>query len=105
MHVPRASGTITLDGRLDEPSWSQAARTGALVDTLTGEPPGARNSRGEVRVLWSQDALYVAFEVSDDNLIDTGEGTDPHLWERDAAEIMVDPDGDGRNYFELQVAP
>ncbi|HBQ13874.1 MAG TPA: hypothetical protein DEF51_22975, partial [Myxococcales bacterium] len=35
----------------------------------------------------------------------TLEGRDAHLWEQDAVEIMVDPDGDGRNYFELQVSP
>src|SRR5690606_22518817 len=30
---------------------------------------------------------------------------DGHLWEQDAVEIMVDPGGDGRNYFEMQVSP
>ena len=27
------------------------------------------------------------------------------FWEQDAVEIMVDPDGDGNHYFELQVSP
>ena len=32
-------------------------------------------------------------------------GHDAHLWEQDAVELMIDPDGDGKNYFELQLSP
>ncbi len=57
------------------------------------------------RVLWDEQRLYVAFEVEDDFLRSDLRGRDAHLWEQDAVEIMIDPDGDGSNYFELQVSP
>src|SRR5690606_27243814 len=70
--------------------------------TMTGEP-GAPVTRA--RIAWDDAALYVAFDVADDDLRASLEGDDPHLWEQDTVEIMVDPDGDGRNYFELQLSP
>ncbi len=54
---------------------------------------------------WDDAHLYVAFEVEDDFLKSDLEGHDPHLWEQDTVEIMVDPGGDGRSYFELQLSP
>ena len=30
---------------------------------------------------------------------------DSHLWEQDCVELMIDPDGDGKDYFEIQVSP
>jgi hypothetical protein len=58
-------------------------------------------------MLWDDESLWVAFEVQDDFLKCTYEpGTqDPHLWEQDTVELMIDPDGDGEGYFELQVSP
>lgn len=105
MNVGRASGPITPDGELNEPSWINAVRTGPLVNSMTGAPAGATESRANARMLWDEQSLYVAFEVSDDNLVDPSTARDNHLWENDAVEVMIDPNGDARNYFELQVSP
>lgn len=105
MNAGRASGAITADGVLDEPSWINATRSGPLVNTMTGAPAGATESRANVRVLWDDQALHLAYEVSDDNLVDPSTARDNHLWENDAVEVMLDPNGDGRNYFEIQVSP
>lgn len=98
----RATGPITVDGRIDEASWEGAMRSSRFVSTVDG-------SRAELsafaRVLWDDEHLYVAFEVADDFVQNTIAQRDGHLWEQDAVEIMVDPDGDGRNYFEIQVSP
>src|SRR5208283_1372389 len=34
----RASGPITIDGRLDEPSWQKAEKSGRFVDMASGAP-------------------------------------------------------------------
>jgi hypothetical protein len=48
-------------------------------------------------------------EVTDPDIVGGFPKTakDPHLWEKDTVEIMVDPDGDGDNadYYEIQVNP
>jgi hypothetical protein len=99
--APRAS-SVRVDGRLDEPAWERAASTAPFVNTVEGTPA---DLRAKARVLWDDRNLYVAFEVDDTFLRSTLTGRDAHLWEQDAVEIMIDPDGDGRNYYELQVAP
>jgi hypothetical protein len=58
-----------------------------------------------VRVLYDAQNLYLGYSVRDDYLKSTFTKHDDHLWEQDAVELMVDPDGDGENYFEIQVAP
>jgi hypothetical protein len=98
----RAEGTIKLDGKLDEAAWATASTSAALVNTMNGE---AAEPTTNVKVLWDDKQLYVAFDVADDYLKSTFTKDDDHLWEQDCVEIMVDPDGDGKNYFELQVSP
>ena len=91
---------VTIDGELGE--WQQVRPTNAFVNTVDGSNA---ELRATARLGWDDDNLYVAFDVRDDFVQNTLEGRDAHLWEQDAVEIMVDPDGDGRNYFELQVSP
>lgn len=102
LRPPRASAAPVIDGRLDDAAWSTAARTERFVDTMSGA-----HAEPEVtaRMTWDDDALFVAFEVADPLLRCTFEGHDAHLWEQDAVELMIDPDGDGQRYGELQVSP
>lgn len=108
--VPWRSETtaIVLDGKLDEAAWSRAAFTGAFLNVSTGEP-AAGNLSASAKLLWDRQALYVGVEVFDEDVrggFDPNQ-PDPHLWLKDAVEIMVDPDGDGdnRDYYEIQVGP
>ncbi|XXY17207.1 carbohydrate-binding family 9-like protein [Sorangium sp. So ce216] len=100
---------IAIDGRLDEPAWQAAARTGPFVNVGTGREDRSLPTQGEARLLWDDAFLYVGFDVSDGTI--TGgfpQGArDPHLWERDTVEVMIDPDGDGDNkdYYEIQISP
>ncbi|WP_437876370.1 carbohydrate-binding family 9-like protein [Sorangium sp. So ce513] len=105
-----APGTaIAIDGRLDEPAWQAAARTGPFVNVSTGREDRSLPTQGEARLLWDDTFLYVGFDVSDRTI--TGgfpeDARDPHLWERDTVEVMIDPDGDGDNkdYYEIQINP
>lgn len=101
--IPRhASGTISVDGKLDEPDWATTQPSGAFVNTMTGE---AGAFHAEAQALYDANHLYVGFKVRDEDLISPHTRADDHLWEKDAVEIMVDPDGDSRNYFEIQVSP
>jgi hypothetical protein len=98
----RVTGQIKLDGKLDEADWGAAQRTGPFVGTMNGSP-GTFEARAQV--LYDADAFYCAFSVSDDYLKTRFKKQDDHLWEEDTTEIMFDPDGDAKNYFELQVSP
>ena len=98
----RASAAVTIDGRLDDAVWDDAPWTEPFVNTMTGAPA---HPRSRAKLAWDADYLYAAFEVEDDYLRADLTGHDPHLWTQDTVELMIDPDGDGLNYFELQLAP
>ena len=98
----RITGSIKIDGKLDEPDWRAAQSTGPFVNTMSGE---AAAFEARAQMLYDDKKLYFAFVVGDDYLKSKFETTDDHLWEQDTVEVMFDPDGDTKNYFELQVSP
>ncbi|MFK7992015.1 MAG: carbohydrate-binding family 9-like protein [Sandaracinaceae bacterium] len=102
LRAPQANMPIEIDGALNEAAWANAGRTQAFVNTQTG---GRAPFTATVRTLWDDENLYVAFDVQDTFIQNTHDERDAHLWEQDAVEIMIDPGGEGRNYFELQVSP
>jgi hypothetical protein len=102
LRVPRALGAITLDGKLDEDSWQAAPLTTPFVRTGDGDPS---DFGATARAVWDDRNLYVAFDVADSYLESRFTRLDEHLWEKDCVEIMLDPGGDSRNYFEVQASP
>lgn len=106
-HIDGAA--VKIDGVLDEDAWSRAAGTGLFVDVGSGLPNPGIPSQGEARLFWDAQFLYVGIDAYDKTVRGgfPADAKDPHLWERDTVEIMIDPDGDGdnRDYYEIQVSP
>lgn len=105
-----APGTaIKIDGRLDEPAWIAAPSTGPFVNVGNGRADPMIPSQGSARLLWDEGYLYAGIEVLEKHVRGgwPKDAKDPHLWEKDTAEIMIDPDGDGDNkdYYEIQINP
>jgi hypothetical protein len=93
-----------LDGKLDDAVWTAAPSTGPFVNTMTGAPVQPM-MKTEAKLLWDKKNLYVGFENTDDDVwTDLGK-RDDKLWTEEADELMIDADGNGRTYIELQVAP
>ena len=95
---------LRIDGKLDEVQWKSAAWSGYFID-IEGKHKPAPKHKTKMKMLWSKHYLYIAAELEE-----------PHLWatltERDAIiyrdndfEVFIDPDGDGLNYYELEIAP
>jgi len=105
LEVPRATGPIVVDGRLDEPAWDRA-----LVIPLPWETWPGENRPAPVEttclVTWDEHHLYVAFRAADDP-----EGIRAHLSDRDRAfrddlvGFAVDPFDDARRGFAFLVNP
>jgi len=111
-HVPmlEVSETIhapTLDASPDDAAWNGAAVIAEMTSSLG--TPAALGGPLPTRVLllWDQNYLYVRFICSDDEIYVPFEGTarDKPYYRGDAVEVFLDPKGDGRQYFELQVTP
>ena len=110
-----SSGTvIAIDGRLDEPAWQKARSTGPFVDVGSGRENQALPTQGSASLLWDDQFLYAGFTVADKKVHGGWPTTakpqtpaEPHLWEKDTVELMIDPDGDGDNkdYYEIQINP
>jgi hypothetical protein len=100
---------VAIDGKLDEPAWASAGSTGSFVHAGSGQANPRLPTQGSARVLWDDQYLYVGFEVLDQKVHGGWPrgSKDPHLWEKDTVEIMIDPDGDGDNkdYYEIQINP
>ncbi len=91
-----------LDGSFDDPAWGVAKNSGVFVETRKG---GAAGIQASAKLLWDAQHLYVGVDVNDALLRASDRDHDAHLWEQDCVELMLDPDGDGKNYFEIQVSP
>ncbi len=97
------NGAIKIDGKLDESVWEKAPWVGFFVDpmgnTTKAHPPT------NAKLLWDDKNLYVAFVCDDPDIFTTYTKNDDPIYKQEAAEIMIDADNNGREYFELQVAP
>lgn len=101
LRVERATGAINVDGDLSDAAWQAARSTQSFVNN-----DGSRAAFMAItRLLWDDENLYVAFDVTDDFIKSSLEERDAHLWEQDAVEIMIDPGETGGPYFEMQVSP
>lgn len=103
-----AGRKIVIDGKLDDAGWEDALNLSPFVDAGTGETPAPEAVQGDAKVTWSDEFLYVGFTVKDKDVRGgfPKDAVDPHLWERDTVEIMLEPDGeDNEDYYEIQVNP
>lgn len=100
--VPRTSAPPVIDGRLDESDWSRAPLTESFVEYADGTS-AKLSTQG--KFLWDDACLYIAFICEDPDVWGELENRDDHLWNGEVVEILGDPDGDGKQYFEVQVNP
>ena len=103
----RASGTIVVDGMLDEPAWSNAPLASHFVqnDPREGEPATYDT---EVRLLYDDDALYFGVFAKDDEpgrLIVNDLKKDFNTGNSDGFRIILDTFHDARNGYQFATNP
>jgi hypothetical protein len=103
----RATGTIHVDGKLDEPDWETAAPIGVLTqrEPLEGQPATEATI---VRVLVDEQPLYfgiVCLESHGGGIVSTQLTRDANLDVDDRVTIVLDPFFDHRNGFFFQLNP
>jgi len=93
--------TIKIDGLLTETSWSKAAPL--ELKLASGEPTSLSTT---AKILWDEINLYISFVSEDPDIwANVTERDDLRLCTEEVVEVFIDPDGDGRNYVELEVSP
>jgi hypothetical protein len=99
--VPRAQGAIVVDGDLNEPDWQRAA----VLPLSPSFGKGTLTRPTTALLLWSPDALFLAFRAVDPDPFSPYTHDDEPLYDSEALEIFIDADGDADAYVELQAAP
>lgn len=94
------SDAIVVDGRLDDADWRGLDSLHLLKNNdPTGGVPAVTT---KVLAGWSQTRLYVAFVARTHNVKATITKHDGALYTEDVVEMFIDPDGDSKNYMELE---
>lgn len=98
----RATGTMTIDGALDEPSWQQAPWTNAFVD-IEGEAKPRPRLRTRAKMLWDDENFYIAAFLEEPDVWATLRDRDAVIFHDNDFEVFIDPDWDTHNYYEYEV--
>ena len=98
----RAKGPIDVDGRLDDAPWNDAPWSEDFGDMATGVRPGAA-LRTRVKMLWDDQYLYIGADVAGPHLWAEMTRHDSPLYQENAVEFFVDPDGDNHEYYEFEI--
>lgn len=93
---------LHIDGCLDETAWQQAADITHFVDISGGNHPAPRYHT-TAKMLWDDDYLYVAAVMEEPHVWATLTKRDTIVYHDNDFEVFIDPDGDGHNYFEVEV--
>lgn len=105
--VSRASGPLSIDGELDEPAWTSAARVETFYEYSPGEnvaPP----VRTRAFIAWDDDALYVAVRADDPRPREIRAPVverDQVFGDQDNVALFLDTNGDRRVALQLRVNP
>lgn len=91
-----------LDGKLDDVAWSDARWTDDFTDIQGPKLPAPRY-RTRAKMLWDDSYLYIAAELADPHVWGTLTRHDEIVFHDNDFEVFIDPDGDAREYYELEV--
>lgn len=88
-----------IDGIADDEAWISAQQTSRFV---YHQDNSSANVGTWAKVAYDSDNLYILYEAMDSDLVSTFTGHDQPTYEQDdTVEVFLDPDGDGKNYYEI----
>ena len=98
----RTAGTIKIDGKLNEPDWQAAPRSEAFVDIRGVDFKPAPTKQTYMKMLWDDECLYIAGIIEEDQVTASLTERDAIIYRDNDFEVFIDPDGDGKFYFEFE---
>jgi len=100
--APRASAPLTIDGELNEADWGRAPWTTPFVD-IEGDAKPLPTHATRARMLWDDDFLYVAAELTEPHIWGSLTKHDSIIYRDNDFEVFLDPEGDGLWYGEIEI--
>lgn len=98
-YVDRA---LVIDGKLNDAQWENAEWSDNFVD-IEGKKKPSPFLQTKVKMLWDLHYLYIAALLEEPDLWATLTNRDEIIYQDNDFEVFIDPDGDGRNYYEYEV--
>jgi len=96
------TGSIILDGRLDEADWKKAPWTHDFAD-IEGDAKPKPRFRTRAKMLWDDQYFYVAAELEEPHVWATLTNHDAVIFNDNDFEVFIDPDGDSHEYYEFEM--
>jgi hypothetical protein len=100
--ILKTSEPITIDGKNDESVWSKAAWSEPFED-IEGKPEKKPVTSTRFKLLWDNENLYVYSRFDEEHIWATLKEHDQSIFQDNALEMFIDPDGDTHNYMEFQI--
>lgn len=97
-----ATGPVAVDGHMNEADW-QKADVIDIEEEIRGEGFEAPQQKTQVRMLWSEQFLYVFVVIYEEHIMATLTKRDAIIYRDNDFELFVDTDRDGKRYFEIEV--
>lgn len=66
---------------------------------------GRKSGKCSFRCVFGKEALHFYFDVKDEDVISPFEHDNEDIWQGDAVEVFLSPDGNPKRYKELEVSP
>jgi hypothetical protein len=106
--VPRSytcyltSDSVTIDGKIDERAWQNIPWSDDFSDIATAAKM-PENLFTHFKMMWDDSYLYVAACLGEPDISGKLMQRDDTIYHDNDFELFIDPDGDGLNYYELEI--
>ena len=96
----KTESPLIIDGKDDDPAWQSAQFTDNFIE-IQGEIIPKFDTR--VKMLWDEDYFYIYAIMDEEHIWGTLTDHDAIIFHDNDFEVFIDPEGDGRNYSELEI--
>ncbi len=93
---------LTIDGKPDELAWEETDWSEYFED-IEGKKKALPSLQTQMKMLWDNQYLYVAAKMEEPHIWATLTNRDDIIYRDNDFEVFIDPDGDGLNYYELEI--
>ena len=97
-----ATSAVIIDGRMNEPAWDDAPWTEFFADIEGGTRPRPRFTT-RVKMLWDDRYFYITVSLEEPHVWGTLTQHDQIVFHDNDFEVFIDPDGDTREYYEIEL--
>jgi len=96
----KAINEIEIDGDFNEISWKNISWTDNFID-IKGIKKPTYNTK--VKMLWDKNYFYILAKIEEPHVWADIKKHDAIIFHNNDFELFVDPDGDGHNYYEVEI--